>query len=132
MNTVVPTGLKDLDEGDIQLIKRNLQVILRMSHEMAQDGHARAHEIYVAARDSLDAMVFDQVSRDVMKRLQGGGHTFQGYDISPTVVSYLRNGQMINAIKELRTDHGMGLKEAKDLAEALRDDLNRPRWQNFG
>jgi ribosomal protein L7/L12 len=41
--------------------------------------------------------------------------------ISDRVVKHIRAGEKINAIKELRSDSGLGLKEAKDIVEAIYD-----------
>ncbi|MCA1379444.1 hypothetical protein I6F34_01240 [Bradyrhizobium sp. BRP05] len=38
-----------------------------------------------------------------------------------TVLTHLRNGRTIEAIKEFRVLYGSGLKEAKDAIEAIRD-----------
>ena len=37
------------------------------------------------------------------------------------VVAFMKSGQLINAIKEYRSIYGVGLKEAKDAVEAMRD-----------
>jgi ribosomal protein L7/L12 len=42
-----------------------------------------------------------------------------GVTISKSVEDYVRAGMKINAIKELRTETALGLKEAKDVVEAF-------------
>jgi ribosomal protein L7/L12 len=39
------------------------------------------------------------------------------------VVEYIHGGFFIDAIKQVRTDTNMGLKDAKDLAETIREDM---------
>ena len=53
------------------------------------------------------------------------GLTFDGYHFSMKVIDFLVNGrQMINAIKQHRTDTGWPLKEAKDAVELACKKLN--------
>lgn len=49
-----------------------------------------------------------------------------GYNMT-NVVACLNAGRIIDAIKEFRGLTGLGLKEAKDACEAIRDGLNHAR-----
>jgi Ribosomal protein L7/L12 C-terminal domain len=40
-------------------------------------------------------------------------------DLSPEILELLASGHKVEAIKRIRTETGLGLKEAKDLAETL-------------
>jgi len=43
------------------------------------------------------------------------------FEKEPDVVSAIKKGQTIDAIKKLRASRGIGLKEAKDLVDAYAD-----------
>jgi len=109
---------EDLNNSDAHKLWQNLNRIMTMSHQGAARGDSAHHEIYVLARDCRDMLQFDQVSRDVQARLMQTHDTVHGVHISTTVQAYARNNRKIEAIKQLRTDSGLGLKEAKDAVEA--------------
>lgn len=56
---------------------------------------------------------------NAMKMVKSGTTSFYEYE----AIRLIRNNQMVPAIKFIRENTGMGLKEAKDYAERLRDDL---------
>jgi hypothetical protein len=56
-------------DGDASGILRNLQRIMAISNREAISGNGPAHEIYQLARDCRDAMLFDQVSRETLRKL---------------------------------------------------------------
>lgn len=113
------TQLSDIVEQDTSELASNLTKIRDLADGLAALQTAGAHEIYKLARDSLEILCWDQISRDTFKKLTGV-REFRGYTISDTVDTHIREQRHINAIKELRSDHGLGLKEAKDLADAYR------------
>jgi ribosomal protein L7/L12 len=94
--------------------------IIHLSHEGAREGQARAHDIYALSRDARDILILDETSREAMRRLTNTERpTMYGVTISKSVEDYVRAGMKINAIKELRTETALGLKEAKDVVEAF-------------
>lgn len=116
------TQLSDIVEQDTSELASNLTKIRDLADSLAALQTAGAHEIYKLARDSLEILCWDQISRDTFKKLTGV-REFRGYTISDTVDTHIREQRHINAIKELRSDHGLGLKEAKDLADAYRASI---------
>jgi hypothetical protein len=116
------TELSDISQRDSRELALNLSRIRDLADGLAALGTASGHAIYKLARDSLEILCWDQISRDTFKKLTGM-REFRGYTISDTVDAYIREGLHINAIKELRSDHGLGLKEAKDLADAYRASI---------
>jgi hypothetical protein len=115
--------LHQMTEGDVNSVVSNLSRILKLSEDMAKDGSARAFEIYKLSRDTMEILAFDRISRDTLAKLTTGAGTFNGFVISEAVDRFIRNGQLINAIKEFRGESGLGLKEAKDWCEAYRDSI---------
>lgn len=109
---------EDLNDVDSQALWRAINTVLQGSHEMARKGFTGAHEVYVAARDARDLLVFDQTSRETMRRLSQPDNRFCGIEVGPTAQDFVRRGRKIDAIKEVRTQTGCGLKEAKDAVEA--------------
>jgi hypothetical protein len=120
-------NLSDLGNEDAALVIRNLQKILDISHREAAGGNGSAHSIYQLARDARDVMLMDQISRETLRRLGATTQEFQGVTISDRVVKHIRASEKINAIKELRTDTGLGLKEAKDIVDAIYDYVQAGR-----
>lgn len=110
--------LHELAEGDVNNVTRALARIKRLGEDMALDGSARGFEIYRTARDALEILAFDRISRDALAKLSAGQPMFQGYAVTDVVLGFMRNNQKINAIKEFRGESGLGLKEAKDWVEA--------------
>ena len=113
--------LSDLNDNDAGAVLKILQRIITISNHDAMSGNGKAHEIYQLARDARDLMTFDQISRETLRRLGASAQEFQGVTISDRVVKHIRAGEKINAIKELRSDSGLGLKEAKDIVESIYD-----------
>ncbi len=110
--------VSDLDNSEAHQLWCKLSEILQLSDTMATEGEgARAHRIYKLARDCRDLLMFDQQSRDVMRKLIVP-ESYAGYELSDTVKALIKANRKIEAIKELRTEVGCGLKEAKDAVEA--------------
>jgi ribosomal protein L7/L12 len=110
--------LHSLIEGDVDEVVRNVARIKRLSEEMAIAGSAHGFEIYKLSRNTLEILAFDRISRDTLARLGSGREVFCGYDVSDIVRAHMKNNQRINAIKEFRSESGLGLREAKDWVEA--------------
>lgn len=115
-------ALGNLEDDETQQLIAYLRQIKKVSNDMALDGINGAHEIYCMSRNALDLMVADQVSREMMRRLQGVEPL---QTMSQEVTNYLLQNRFIDAIKQLRSEKGLGLKEAKDAVEAYRDELRR-------
>ena len=118
------TELSDISQRDSSELALNLTRIRDIADELAARGTVDAHEIYKLARDSLEILCWDQISRDTFKKLTGV-REFRGYTIGDTVDAYIRAGKLINAIKELRSDTGLDLKGAKDLVDAYRASIGQ-------
>ena len=118
--------MTEINLDDPELVLRNLQKIINISDALTRDGTRDAHTIYVLARDARDAMMFDAVTREVQARLVDTVNqtVFRGHFISQTVMDHIRNQRLIDAIKQFRSDSGLGLKEAKDICEAWREEMN--------
>jgi hypothetical protein len=112
--------LGNLSDNDFKRLVHLVNEIIHLSHEGAREGQARAHDIYALSRDARDILILDETSREAMRRLTNTERpTMYGITISKSVEDYVRAGMKINAIKELRTETALGLKEAKDVVEAF-------------
>ena len=111
-------SLHEMSEGDTDELGRNLSQIMAAADAMAAAGVPKAFEIYKLARNSLEILAFDRISRDTLARVSAGCEMFDGWRVTEVVKGFMRAGQKINAIKEFRTESGLGLKEAKDWVEA--------------
>lgn len=120
--------LHAMTDGDINTVAAALARIKRLGEDMAMDGSARGFEIYRTARDALEVLAFDRISRETLAKISAGRETFQGHEVSEIVLGYMKNNQKINAIKEFRGESGLGLKEAKDWVEAYmhRHGMHQP------
>jgi len=117
--------LGDIQDNDFQRLISPVNEIIGISHDSARNGDPRGHEIYALARDARDLLIMDEASREAMRRLTSTDRPkLYGVTISKTVEDYVRANMKINAIKELRLETGMGLKEAKDLVEAYASTIS--------
>lgn len=107
----------ELDDGDAGTVSQNLARIMKIAGDMAETGSPQGFRIYKLARDSIEIMAMDRISRDALAKLSTGRETFRGWQVSELVLGYMKNNQKINAIKEFRGESGLGLKEAKDWVE---------------
>ncbi len=120
--------VSDLDNSEAHQLWCKLSEILQLSDTMATEGdNARAHRIYKLARDCRDLLVFDQQSRDVMRKLTVP-ESYAGYELTDTVKALVKANRKIEAIKELRSEVGCGLKEAKDAVEAYMSKMGISTW----
>lgn len=110
--------LHSLTEGDVDEVTRNVARIMREADMMASQGSVSHFEIYKLARNTLEILAFDRISRDTLASLSRGVEMFQGYPVTAVTKEYIAKGMKINAIKEFRGESGLGLKEAKDWVEA--------------
>jgi ribosomal protein L7/L12 len=107
-----------MTDGDAAELGRALAEILRLGETVAETGNVTGFRIYKLARNALEIMAFDRISRDTLAKLSSGRESFQGWEVSEVVLDHMRNNRKINAIKEFRGESGLGLKEAKDWVEA--------------
>lgn len=115
MNT--PNSVSDLSDAESTQLWKKLDDIMQLSDKMAHEGNSQGHQIYKLARDCRDLLVFDQHSRQVVHNLTAH-EEYAGMELSRTVKTLALAGSKMNAIKELRTESGCGLREAKDAVEA--------------
>lgn len=111
-------NLLELKDADATEVGQSLARIMKIANDMAETGSPQGFRIYKIARDALEIMAFDRVSRDTLAKLASGREVFQGWEVSDLVLGYMRENKKINAIKEFRGESGLGLKEAKDWVEA--------------
>lgn len=119
--------VSDLSDDESTQLWQKLDDIIQLSDKMAHEGNSQGHQIYKLARDCRDLLVFDQHSRQVMHKLTAQ-EEYAGLELSQTVRSLVFSGNKINAIKELRTESGCGLKEAKDAVEAFMRKMGVGTW----
>ena len=110
--------LSDLNNSEARQLLTKIQQIMHMSHEQAKTGVYASHEVYCLARDCKDLLMFDATSRDMVAKLSQSDQTVvMGQPISDAVKDFVALDRKINAIKQLREESGLGLKEAKDVVE---------------
>ena len=118
-------SLDDLGDTDASKLAGLINEIMSLACESASHGSASSHRIYVLARDARDLLVFDAQSRETMRKLSVPTRpVVQGLEISAAVEEWVRQGQKIHAIKQLRLDTGAGLLEAKNAVEAFAESLH--------
>jgi hypothetical protein len=110
---------EDLEDTDSRRVWSNIIQIMQLASDSAAGGSGTSHRIYTLARDCRDLLLFDQNSRETMRRLlvNPGTVTVMGLDFPVKVQDWARDNRKIEAIKELRLHTGCGLKEAKDAVE---------------
>lgn len=108
--------VSDLSDDESTQLWQKLDDIIQLSDKMAHEGNSQGHQIYKLARDCRDLLVFDQHSRQVMHKLTAQ-EEYAGLELGHAVKQLAKSGNKINAIKELRTQTGCGLREAKDAVE---------------
>lgn len=121
MGTPMINNFDDLADNEAHTMMKNLGEIMRIAGDMARNSVPGAHEVYVIARDSFDMLRYDVVSRDTVRKLTDDDTRFQGYTVSPDCLLYMKQGRKIDAIKQFRTESGLGLREAKDWVESFMD-----------
>jgi len=104
-------------------IVRGLNQIITVSDSLAMSGVQGAHEIYRLARDIRETVAFDAVSREALRKLIDPREYFREILVTDVVDEMVKNGQYIQAIKQIRETHGLGLKEAKDWVDAYKEHL---------
>jgi ribosomal protein L7/L12 len=125
------TDLNDvsvLDDSEADQLWRKLNEIMKLSDRMvlAAD-ETSAHTIYKLARDCRDLLVFDQQSRELMRKLTVP-ESYAGFELSDTVKALVKENRKIEAIMQMRTEVGCGLKEAKDAVEAYMSKMGITTW----
>ena len=125
MNTL--NSVSDLSDDESTQLWNKLDEIMKMGDQMATDGASKGHHIYKLARDCRDLLVFDQHSRQVMRKLTAQDE-YAGLPLSSHVKQLAQTGAKIEAIKELRTQTGCGLREAKDAVEEYQRTVNIGNW----
>jgi hypothetical protein len=114
----VISNILELDDQDAGTVSQNLARIMKIAGDMAETGSPQGFRIYKLARDSIEIMAMDRISRKTLAQLGAGREIFQGWQVSDVVLGYMKENKKINAIKEFRGESGLGLKEAKDWVEA--------------
>lgn len=112
----MPNQISDLSDDESTQLWNKLTEILNTSDQMAQTGNPTGHLIYKLTRDCRDLLMFDQQSREISRRLLGND-TYAGVVLNDTVKALAKSGRKIEAIRELRNNTVIGLREAKDAVE---------------
>lgn len=116
------TQIGELTVMEQTQVAQGLDRIMHLSDALATDGVRGAHEIYRTARDILETLTFDRISREMLKQLREGV-TFRGVVISTEVHDLVIGRNLIKAIKQIREETDLTLKDAKDLVEAYGQHL---------
>lgn len=124
--------IENLTNADADKLVENLSKIMRIAEKQlfSTEPNLAYNTIFVTyklARDSIDLLTFDAVSRDVVRKLTGQEAlvvnlpSIGAVTVPDELLSYIRNrnNHKIDCIKETRHVLGMGLKDAKDLVEYL-------------
>ena len=115
-------NIADMNDADSQALLNVISSIMNKADDGASAGSSECYSIYKLARDARDILTFDAVSRDVLAKLGAVPDLIvRGLRMSPGVLTEIRAGHKILAIKELRKSTGCGLVEAKDAVEAVWD-----------
>jgi len=125
--TVEPVQV-DMTGNDINTVLKNLDSIMNTADKLIEAGAAvtSLHHIYKLARDSRDIMTWEKIGLDVLKKLSEPDEiVVDGVTVPYLVKELISAGQFIDAIKELRSSSGLGLKEAKDICEIVRSEMTR-------
>lgn len=124
----MPNELHELSDSDAEIVIKKISEMQQLGEEAAANGSSLGFRVYRTCRDIMEILTLDQVSRDTLKKLQGSySGLFQGHNVTTAVVGFLKADQLINAIKQFRSESGLGLKEAKDWVEALREEIKKGR-----
>lgn len=111
-------SLTNLEDHEAQELAAKIQQIIDLSSSMASNGDAQAHNLYGLARDCRDLLMFDALSRQAIKQLAYDHKIMvNGIEIPQTAIAFIRVGQKINAIREVRSVSFCDLKTAKDAVE---------------
>lgn len=119
--------VSDLSDDESTQLWNKLNEIMQLGDKLASGGASQGHQIYKLARDCRDLLVFDQHSRQVIHKLTAR-EEYAGLELGHAVKQLAKSGNKINAIKELRTQTGCGLKEAKDAVEEYLQDMGISTW----
>lgn len=123
MTDMTDVSLANLEDHEAHELAAKIQQIIDLSNIMASNGDSQAHNLYCLARDCKDLLMFDALSRQAIKQLTYDHKIMvNGIEIPQTAIAFIRAGQTINAIKEVRSVSFCGLKEAKDAVEKWASD----------
>ena len=118
--------LHAMTEGDVDTVARNIERIKAIADEMAGEGVSQAFDIYKLARDTLEILAFDRISRDALTKLGAGDEQFQGHKVTKQVLEFIKNSQKINAIKEFHYGNRSWSQGSQGLGGGLHDPSQPP------
>lgn len=110
--------LHTMTEADANTVARNVASIKEIADDLTAQGISQAFEVYKLARDTLEILAFDRISRDTLAKLGAGNQEFLNYTVSDQTQHYMETGQKIAAIRQFRAETGLGLMEAKTWVES--------------
>ena len=120
-------NIADMNDADSQALLNVISSIMNKADDGASAGSRECYSIYKLARDARDILTFDAVSRDVLAKLGAAPDPIvRGLRMSSDVLTEIRAGRNINAIKELRNSTSCSLIDAKNAAETVWDQYAVP------
>ena len=120
-------NIADMNDADSQALLNVISSIMNKADDGASAGNRECYSIYKLARDARDILTFDAVSRDVLAKLGAVPDPIvRGLRMSSDVLTEIRAGRNINAIKELRNSTSCSLIDAKNAVEAVWDQYAVP------
>lgn len=78
------------------------------------------NEGQIAARLTRIEQLLEAIAKHVGLDTEEIANVVSGEDVSPQVLKYIRDGQLIQAIALYRKETGVGLREAKDVIDEVR------------
>lgn len=120
-------NIADMNDADSQALLNVISSIMNKADDGASAGNRECYSIYKLARDARDILTFGAVSRDVLAKLGAAPDPIvRGLRMSSDVLTEIRAGRNINAIKELRNSTSCSLIDAKNAVEAVWDQYAVP------
>lgn len=120
-------NIADMTDADSQALLNVISSIMNKADDGASAGNSECYSIYKLARDARDILTFDAVSRDVLAKLGAAPDPIvRGLRMSSDVLTEIRAGRKIHAIKELRNSTSCSLIDAKNAVEAVWDQYAVP------
>ena len=119
---------EDMNQEDFASLMGKIAEMMRIAEEGVLNGSAGMNtaasmfNIYRIARDCRDMLAFEATSRDVLQKLGTSDRIVDGVRITEAAANFMRENRMIEAVKEVRNNSDLTLREAKDLVQRIMPD----------
>ena len=119
---------EDMNQKDFASLMGKIAEMMRIAEEGVLNGSAGLNtaasmfNIYRIARDARDMLAFEATSRDVLQKLGAIDRIVDGVHITEAAANFMRENRLIEAIKEVRNNTDLTLREAKDLVQRIMPD----------